>query len=109
MMEMMRPVIDFLNKLDQDIDEFTRENSPLLDHVNKAGTTLIEAVVTQGAARKVAFASPERGSLKKSEKYTKIQFSRKAAEIELLQEALGVDSAKAVGEICFDRELKRQK
>ncbi len=29
MIEMMRPVITFLNELDQDIDENTRENSPL--------------------------------------------------------------------------------
>ncbi|MDP1045358.1 hypothetical protein Q6332_30395, partial [Klebsiella pneumoniae] len=36
MKEMMRPVISFLNDLDHDIDEHTRDNSPLLQFVAAA-------------------------------------------------------------------------
>ena len=42
MMEMMRPVVDFLNELDSDIEEHTREHSPLLEYVSKAKPVIIE-------------------------------------------------------------------
>lgn len=108
MLEMMRPVIDFLNELDQDIDEHSRENSPLLDHVSKANMAIPESF-TKAAPRKTEFLAPARGSLTKGPKFVKIQFSRPAQDIEFLQDALGVSSAKAVGETCFDLELERQR
>ncbi|HBP5286765.1 TPA: hypothetical protein L5685_005866 [Pseudomonas aeruginosa] len=104
MLEMMRPVIDFLNELDNDIDEFTRDKSPLLDHVSKASITRPESITA-----KSDFVAPVRGSIVKGPRYVKIQYSRKIDDVEFLQDILGVGSAKAVGETSFDMILKRHK
>ncbi|WP_193453085.1 ATP-binding protein [Pseudomonas nitroreducens] len=104
MLEMMRPVIDFLNELDSDIDEFTREKSPLLDHVSKAASARPESITN-----KSDFIAPARGSIEKGPKYVKIQYSRKLEDVQFLQDALGAPSAKAVGEASFDLILKRHK
>lgn len=39
----------------------------------------------------------------------KIQYSRAIDDVNFLQDALGLGSAKAVGEACFDMILKRQR
>ncbi|QRY79661.1 ATP-binding protein [Pseudomonas sp. PDNC002] len=104
MLEMMRPVIDFLNELDADIDENTKEKSPLLEFVTKA--------VPQGPEtfhEKRTFTAPNRESVVRGPKMVKIQFSRTLENVEFLQDALGVTSAKAVGETCFDMILARQR
>lgn len=103
MLEMMRPVIDFLNELDKDIDENTREKSPLLDFVSKSVQRQPESF-----QNKADFSAPARGSVVKGPKLIKIQFSRPVDDVEYLQDALGLNSAKAVGERCFDMTLKRQ-
>jgi hypothetical protein len=36
MIEMMRPVVNFLNQLDKEVEEYTRERSPLLKYVASA-------------------------------------------------------------------------
>jgi len=104
MFEMMRPVIDFLNNLDKDIDEYTRDKSPLLDHVSKANSTRPEAL-----DYKAEFIAPVRGSITKGPRYIKIQYSKKLEDVEFLQDELGVGSAKAVGETTFDLIFKRHK
>lgn len=104
MMEMMRPVINFLNELDKDVDEFTRENSPLFEFVNRASTTKADSLT-----RKVEFKAPRRESLTKSVRTVTIQYSRPKKDVDLLQMELGVSSAKAVGERTFDTILKRHK
>lgn len=106
MVEMMRPVIDFLNQLDADIDEHSREHSPLLQFVNKAGFTKVESLTA-----KSEFAAPARDAsfLRKGPPTVKIQYSKPVDEIEFLQEALGVTSAKAVGEKTFELVLSRQR
>lgn len=104
MMEMMRPVIDFLNELDKDIDENTRENSPLLDFVSKSPskptTTLTE---------RATFSAPARGAVTKGPRYIKVQYSRLQDDVEFLQDELNLKSAKAVGERTFDIVLSRQR
>lgn len=104
MMEMMRPVISFLNELDRDIDEYTREQSPLFDYVNKAPPAKSESFTTRRS-----FAAPARGSISKSKQTTKIQYSRPVEDVELLKEALNLNSAKAVGELTFDLILRKEK
>lgn len=104
MLEMMRPVIDFLNELDADIDENSKEKSPLLELVTKASPKGPEAF-----QHKSNFIAPNRSSIARGPKMIKIQFSRTVDDVDFLQDALGVSSAKAVGETCFDMVLARQR
>lgn len=98
MMEMMRPVIDFLNELDSDIDEHTREQSPLYEHISKASIVRPE----QLPVAKAEFSAPARSSLQKKIKTVKIQYSKPMSQVESLMTELSVTSAKAVGERTFD-------
>lgn len=102
MLEMMRPVITFLNELDTDIDEHTREHSPLLDYVSKAATATPESFTANST-----FSAPARGTIKKAQRTIKIQYSRPVDQVELLMSELSVSSAKAVGEHTFDLMYKR--
>ena len=105
MLEMMRPVIDFLNELDEDIDENTRQGSPLLAHVNKAQT-----VSGDQLREKRVFSAPRSSQVAaRGPKQVKIQYSREFKDVQLLEEALDVNSAKAVGELTFDMALCKHK
>ena len=104
MKEMARPVITFLNELDRDIDDFSRDKSPLHDFVSKAVQQQPETF-----KEKRTFSAPERGTIVKGPKLIKIQYSKSIDDVAFLQEALGVTSAKAVGETTFDMVLKRQR
>lgn len=104
MAEMMRPVIRFLNELDKDVDEFTREGSALYEFVNAAPKTRADEFV-----KKSDFTAPKRETLTKKEPTVKIQYSRPKKDVEFLQKELGVASAKAVGESTFDTVFKRHR
>ena len=104
MIEMMRPAISFLNELDADIDEHTREESPLNQFVTRSST--ISPDKLQVAA---AFQAPARDRFVKGPKMVTIQYSRPIDDVAILQDAFGVYSAKAVGEATFDAALRRQK
>lgn len=97
MMEMMRPVISFLNDLDNDIDEHTKDHSPLHDYVSKA-----KPVAPETLPAKAAFAAPARGTVRKGPKTVKIQYSKPVDQVEFLMKELSVGSAKAVGERSFE-------
>jgi len=103
MIEMMRPVIDFLNELDADIEEYSREDSPMSKFVGKSSLSSPEQFRATSS-----FSAPTRAVFSKGPKTVKIQYSRPVDEVQLLQDALGVTSAKAVGEVTFDSALKRQ-
>lgn len=102
MIEMMRPVITFLNDLDADIDEHTREHSPLLDYVNKA-----KSVKPEDLPKHASFIAPARGTLSKGTKTMKVQYSKPVEQISFLMKELSVDSATAVGQRTFDLIYKR--
>lgn len=104
MIELMRPVIDFLNELDRDIDAHTRDRSPLLKFVNERQSVKFERI-----AADAIFAPPAREALAPVVRYLKIQYSREVDDIEILKSALGVATAKAVGEKTFDLALQRHK
>jgi hypothetical protein len=105
MIEMMRPVINFLNELDADIDEYTKDDSPLNNFVSKASWVAPEHISRVSRA----FTAPTRTSFVKGPKTIKIQYSRPVEDVALLEDVFGVNSAKAVGEATFDAVLKRQK
>ena len=102
MMEMMRPVISFLNDLDADIDEHTRDHSPLLEYVNSAKTTKLEDL-----QKRAAFVAPKRGTLSKGIKTVKVQYSKPVKQVEFLMKELSVTSATAVGQRTFELIYKR--
>jgi hypothetical protein len=105
MREMMRAVINFLNDLDEDVDEYTPERSGLLARVNTATRTRADELRTP-----MTFKAPARGSIAPAgPRSVTIQYSRPVVDVEFLQEALGVDSARAVGGKTFDLVLERQR
>ncbi len=104
MIEMMRPAINFLNELDADIDEHTRQESPLNQYVAKSST------VSPDTLRATAtFQAPARDRFVKGPKMVTVQYTRPVDDVVILQDAFGVNSAKAVGEATFDAALRRQK
>jgi hypothetical protein len=104
MTEMMRPVIAFLNDLDQDIDANTRDNSPLYQYVSQAPTVKAEKV-----SGKSEFVAPSRASVQFRPKTVKIQYSRLIEDVDFLKDALDVGSARAVGEKTFDLIVEAQR
>lgn len=104
MTEMMRPVISFLNELDKDIDEFTRDGSALFEFVNTAAKSKADVLT-----KKADFKAPKRGALRKTVQTVKVQYSRPLKDVQFLEKELHVTSAKAVGETTFDVILKRHK
>ncbi len=102
MMEMMRPVITFLNDLDTDIDEHSRDRSPLLEYVNKA-----RAVKPEELPKQATFIAPARGTIVKGPKTIKVQFSKPVEQVEFLMEELSVTSATAVGQRTFELIYQR--
>lgn len=104
MIEMMRPVVTFLNELDQDIDENTRENIPLFQHVTQASTIKAERITGRSD-----FVAPKRGSIRFRPKSVKIQYSKLIEDVEFLKDTLDVGSARAVGEKTFDLILSAQR
>jgi hypothetical protein len=102
MVEMMRPVITFLNDLDKDIDEFTKEDSPLNDLIAKSTPVKAESFTS-----KSSFTAPARGTLKKSVRTVKVQYSKPVEQVQFLMDELSVSSAKAVGEKAFELTYQR--
>ncbi|TCK68457.1 ATP-binding protein [Acidipila rosea] len=105
MVEMMRPVIDFMNELDREVEEQTKESSTLLGHLSHASRVNTETLQT-----KTPFTFPRRGDIAPAgPTMVKIQFSRPLPDIDFLANAFGLSSAKAVGERCFDLALRKQR
>ena len=103
MLDHTRTAINFLNALDDDIDEYGQSSSPLLRALTRE-TTALEVERFQGTK---AF-SWNKAPKAPGPKFTKIQYSREQTKIRTLMTALGVRSAKAVGERTFDLILKEQ-
>ncbi|MBB6134607.1 hypothetical protein HD842_002749 [Massilia aurea] len=102
MVEMMRPVITFLNELDADIDEHSRDESPMHQFVNSAALVKAEDLPAQST-----FVAPARGSLQKKIRTIKVQYSRPVDKVEFLMAELALGSAKSVGETAFDMLYER--
>jgi hypothetical protein len=104
MIEMMRPVMAFLNELDQDIDENTRDHSPLYQYVSQSSSIQAEKVIGR-----TEFRAPNRAEIKFMPKTVKIQYSKKIEDVDFLKDALGAQSARAVGEKTFEIVLNSQR
>lgn len=104
MVVLARHVLDFINKLDREIEEYGRDKSPLLKVIKSAAKVSTDRMTTSRP-----FKAPDKSSIETAPPLTKIQYSRPVEDIEVLKEALGVDSAKAVGEKTFDIALERHR
>lgn len=104
MTEAMRPVLRFLDELDRDIDQHSRTGSGLYEIVNSAAKVRVETLT-----KRSTFSAPKRGSLRKRQAVATISYFRPLKEVHLLKEALGVTSARAVGEVTFDTAVKRHR
>lgn len=103
MIAMMRPIIDFLNELDADIETYTRERSPLYRLVESQNLKSVD-----GIRRTRELELPERTELSEVIIYVKIQYPKEKDKVDALKHALGLDSARAVGEKTFDLIYARQ-
>jgi hypothetical protein len=101
MIEVMRPVIDFLNKLKEERDS-GQETTPLNDTVEAAASAPVDDVKT---AEVFKIATPKKPA-KKQEQVIHILYKKPTAEVDRVKEKLGVDSAKEVGEKTFEYFFK---
>lgn len=104
MLEMARPVIDFLNEVSEDIDEKTREGSALNALLSQS-----YPVRSDNLTHNTVFSAPKRTEVDFGPDTVKIQYSRLRGDIEFLKGELGLKTAKAVGEKTFDLTLKRHR
>lgn len=103
MLDHTRTVIKFLNSLDEEIEEYGRSSAPLLSAMIKE--TQSQEVEKFSGARTFSWNKSPRAP---GPKMTKIQYSREASKIITMMTALGVGSAKAVGEVTFDMIYNEQ-
>jgi hypothetical protein len=98
---MTRSVIDFLNELDKEKDDVGNDG-PLHRALAAATRTQVETIVSPSK-----FRAPDR-SRYLGPRTVRIAYSRPIDQVNTLMEALGVNTAKAVGEQSFDFALKEQ-
>ena len=96
MIELMRPIIDFLNELDAESDTDDPAEKVLTNAVARATQTPIPSIQRIGS-----FAQPAR-SIARGPAMGNIHFKRPRQKIDELKEALGVPYDKTVGEKSFD-------
>lgn len=94
MMELARPIIDFLNDLDAEKDFTDPKDKVLEKAIAAASPTKLGAVVARAT-----FVRP---SSVRAPATVSIQYRRDKAKVSALQNALGATSARAVGERSFD-------
>jgi hypothetical protein len=99
MLQVMRPVIDFLNRLDAEKDREEDEGpGPLTVAVEAA-----KAVPLSKTTPSASFISPEPKAKGKPKPATgRIQYSKPVSEINAVKEALDVTTYVEVGELTFD-------
>lgn len=97
MLDHTRTVINFLNTLDSDIEEYGSKSSPLLTALTRE--TQAQDVETFRGPKVFSW---NRNPRAPGPKTIKIQYSREEKKIRSLMTALSVGSAKAVGEKTFD-------
>jgi hypothetical protein len=101
MTSLMRPVIDFLNRLDAEQDE-PEDERPLSKIVEGAQTTPYRAAAEYSATFNVTTPPKPRGP-----RMTNILYKRPATKVDELVRALGARSAKDAGERSFDEVYRR--
>ncbi|HVY39527.1 MAG TPA: ATP-binding protein [Polyangia bacterium] len=101
MIEAMRPVIDFLNEVKEEKDNEEDESTPLNDMLDAAESAPVDEVSTA----KVFGATVKKRGAKKNG-IINILYKKPIDQVDLVKEALGVESAKEVGEKTFEYFFK---
>ena len=96
MLDHTRIAINFLNSLDDEIEEYGKSSALLVALGRETQPTEVEKL------RGPKVFSWNKAPRAPGPRTTKIQYSREHTKIETLMTALGVNSAKAVGEATFD-------
>lgn len=103
MIEVMRPVIDFLNKLDAEKDKEETDDKPLEAAVRAAKVAKVSEVSTH-----TRFLAPKPAPSPRPARTGRIQYSKPLDEIDRVKRALKVRSFKAVGEKTFEYFLEME-
>ena len=101
----MRPVINFLNNLDKELDEPDEDKRVLTQMLNRARYAPISDL-SDSLAREFFFQAPP--PRPKAPQTTRITFSRPKSAVEALKRCLNVTTNKAVGEKAFDWYLENE-
>jgi hypothetical protein len=104
MVTAMRPVIDFLNRVDKELEERDEAKRVLTELVNRANYSAPTADLPTN--EEFTYVKPE--PRPKLPKYINILYSRPKEKVEALKKCLGVGSAKEAGEKTFDWYLKNE-
>ncbi|HEX8126866.1 MAG TPA: ATP-binding protein [Allosphingosinicella sp.] len=93
----MRPVIDFLNKLDTENDQPEGTPKPFQAALRTAPLRAVRSVVRKGP-----FSIPQPPPAPRGPPWTSIQFSKPKPKVDALRKALDARSNSHLGEILFD-------
>jgi hypothetical protein len=99
MLQMTRPVIDFLNAIDWENPQVTDGTGEL----EQIAVTAQRVPVAELPAQE--FSAPTRGSVAPPPKTSSIQYRRLVDDIERAKELLGVTTNSEVGQLTFDYYL----
>jgi len=102
MMTLMRPVIDFLNRIDEEGEGQGGDTGPLHAAVNEATPVLLSKVTYSGR-----FVAPK--TLPTPPRWARISYKKPTKDIEWAQQKLKARSRTEVGEKTFEYYLKMEK
>lgn len=103
MIKLMRPVIDFLNRLDAERDREVTDDKPMESAVKAAKPAELDKIKAHAT-----FQAPRPDPVRTAPRTGRIQYSRPLDQIHLAQRALKVRTLTAVGEKTFDYFYKRE-
>lgn len=104
MTRLMRPVIDFLNKLDREKDKYPEDDGPLLTLVRSANDVRLPELPHSDK-----FVSPKPTPVPKTKpEDALIKYTRPSDQIKIVKAAIGAKSNKDVGEKTFDYYLRTE-
>jgi hypothetical protein len=103
MVKVMRPVIDFLNRLDAEKDRQVTDEKPLESTVKAA-----KPVELNNISSRPVFLAPKALPVKRAPEMARIQYSKPLEKVRRAQKALKVTTLRDVGEKTFEYFYKRE-
>jgi len=103
MVKLMRPVIDFLNRLDAEKDREITDDKPLQSAVKAAKPADLEDIATRPL-----FLAPKAAVVKVLPQTARIQYAKPLEKVRLAQKVLKVRTLREVGEKTFDYFYKSE-
>jgi hypothetical protein len=103
MIKLMRPVIDFLNRLDAEKEIDVTDDKPLEAAIKASKSTELDAITLRSV-----FTAPAPRIIKIGPQTARIQYARPLAQVRRAQKVLKVRTLGAVGEKTFDYFYKRE-